>query len=66
MTLRNPLIAAGVMASLFADGSLAAAETTAPTTPQTSQQASTPRSQMSDFVGRMIEHCNRTVRRWSE
>jgi hypothetical protein len=66
MTLSNRLIAAGVVASLFAGGSIAAAETTAPTTPQTSQQASTPRSQMSDFVGRMIEHCNRTISRWSE
>lgn len=66
MTLRNRLTAAAVVASLFAGGSIAAAETAAPTTPQTSQQASTPRSQTSDFVRRMIEHCDRTMSQLSE
>ena len=66
MTLRNRLIAAGVVAGLFAGGSIAAAETAAPTTPQTSQQTSAPRSPTSDFVNRMIEHCNRTMSHWSE
>lgn len=66
MTLRNRLIAAGVVASLLAAGSIATAETAAPTTPQTSQQASTPRSPTSDFVSRMIEQCNRTMSHWSE
>lgn len=66
MTLRNRLIAAGAVASLLAGGSIAAAETAAPTTPQNSQQTSTPRSPTSDFVNRMAEHCNRTMNHWSE